>query len=729
MYCAALCRTALAVSLMLTTSSIALAQESAQPEEDAVARLGTITVSAQKRDQSLQDIPLSVTALSEELIKDRGLSTIGDIASSLPAVQFSEFSGSGNVSIRGIGTAIVSGAGESSTAMHLDGIFLTQPKAFTMIQQDLARVEILKGPQGTLYGRNSTAGVINFISARPQEEFEAGGSVLYGNYDRIKADAYLTGPLGDKVSARISAQYENRAGYITNVATGQEVDDLQAFGARLALDADLSDTWQSQLTLSYRDESFAGPVYDSFDANFAVPPVPEPFLSQIIALDPREVNSPVLYDSSKDLIIASLRNTFELSSNLQLVSLTGYSEFNESGRFDGIGSLLLDGNGLPLGVPLDRTASSEAISQEFNLVGNGDRLEWLAGAFYYSEDIKNDSVTDLGAVTPPPFGPLPAGIALNIVDQASEKSGYSVFADGTYSLTDRTRIFGGARWLREELDQRLTTVGVCDGSITPQSFSDEALTGRVGLQHDVHEGVMVYGQYSRGYKVGGFSQSTCNNPYGSETIDAFEIGLKSDLLQNRLRFNAAVFHYDSKNLQLEQATPTGIPVVNAPRASVLGADFEMNALLSDALSVDATLSLLDSQYDEFINTDPLLGALPGADLSGIALNYAPAYSFNIGANWTMAGPFGGDITLRGEVYSTDDYNLREFDFPWTIQKGYTTYNAYATFVSADETYRINAFLKNGTDKDIRGGVLGFGGAIGSFQPPRVYGVELSMKLR
>jgi len=697
------------VAALSCLPSVAAAQSSTNSENAAG---NIIIVTAQKREQDIQSIPIAISAFDEESIETRGIDSIGDLANQLPGVQFSEFSGSGNVSIRGVGTAIVSGNGENSVAVHVDGIFLSQPKAFAMVQEDIGRIEVLRGPQGTLYGRNSTGGVINLISQAPPDEFSIGASLLYGSYDQIRASANVGGPLGDNVSIRVSGHYDDRDGYTLNLVTGQDLEALEGYGGRVALDADLTEFWTSELRLTYRDENFSGPVYDSFDPNFPVVPPP------LSALDPREVLSNALYDSSRELFLASWRNSFELSADLDLVLLTGYSDFNERGSFDGVGSLVT--------VQIERAQNSELFTQEINLIGETDGFQWLVGAYFLTEDISSGASTDLSA-----FSALPPGSILQINDQASEKQSYSAFADATISLTDRFRVYGGIRVIREELDQDLTvsTAGFvgCSPLTSPQSLRDTAVTGRAGVQYDIAAQSMIYGGYSRGYKPGGFSQSACNNGFAPETIDAFEVGLRNRFLNDSITLNLSAFYYDYSNIQLEQASPLGIFVVNAPAATIWGGEIEFMAELSEAFQIDAAVSLLDSQYDRFTNTDPLLGALPGISLAGVSLNYAPSFSGNFGAQYRIEAAGVGNLVLRGELYITSQYNLREFDFPYTVQSSFEQVNLYATFTSEDEHYRVRGFVKNLTDEDVLGGVLGFGGALGSFQPPRTYGVELSVQ--
>jgi iron complex outermembrane receptor protein len=682
--------------------STAIAAESADS-----STVTEVIVTAQKREQNLQDVPIAINAFGAQAIKDRGIETIADLATLTPGIKFAEFSSSANVAVRGVGTTIVSGTGESSVAVHIDGVYLMQPQAYTMVQEDLGSIEVLRGPQGTLYGKNAIGGVINFISARPTAEAHFGGTALYGNYGDTKGSAYISGPITDRIRGRIFVGAERRDGYTTNNLTGQSLEDLKGQGARVSLDADVADNWLAELRLTARHETYAGPVYDGFDTSFSV--VPLPFYDP----DPRGVRSTVNSESSKQLHLASLRNTWKIGE-LKLVSVTGYADFKQKGVFDGIGAALA--------VPLHRRQTDETWSQELNLSGNTGPLEWLVGAYGLHDKQSQFSLTTLSGL----------GLPDNRLFMDVVHESLSAFGDGVYSINDRFRLYGGARVLHESTRQDLTnsaiTGGVavdrCTPATVPQNMSDTAVTGRFGAQYDIAPRVMGYVQYSRGYKAGGFSQSTCNNPYKPENLDAGEAGIKSRFLDNRLTLNAAAFYYDYRNVQLEQASPAGIPVVNAPKAHVYGLDVDMIYVPAPGWRIGAALSAMHSQYDEFINSDPLLGVAPGVSLAGVRLNNAPELSATLSLERRFELATIGSLTLHGELYTTSAYNLREFDKPYTIQKGYQTLDFAAIYRTPDEKLHVRGFVKNATNETIRAGVLGFGGALGSFQAPRTYGVEI-----
>ncbi|MDF8332212.1 TonB-dependent receptor [Novosphingobium cyanobacteriorum] len=694
-----LCSSVISMSVMLAT------QASAQTATNSAGTSDEIIVTAQKRSQNIQDVPISITAIQAEALSERDIQSLSDLTTSLPGIKFAEFSGSGNIAIRGIGTTIVSGTGEGSVAVHVDGVYLAQTQALTMIQSDIGRVEVLRGPQSTLYGRNSTGGVINFISAMPTSTLEGEVGLLYGNYDRKQAQGYISGALSDKVRIRVSGQYQDREGWTRNTITGQKLEGLESYGGRIAIDADLTEGWNVQLRASHSVENFGGPVYDSYDPNFPVLPAP---LSEY---DPRKVASNVIYDSTKKLSVVSLRNQWDLGS-ANLVSTTGVTDYSAAGVFDGIGSAI--------SVPLDRKQTNRAISQELNLSGKTDALDWIIGLYFYTEKIAQDSKTGLASL----------GLPDNSLLQSARKTSYSAFTDLTYHVSDQVRIYGGARVLREKLRQNLQVQSgaalSCSGA-NEQNYRDTAVTGRVGAQYDVSSDVMVYGQYSRGYKPGGFSSSKCDNLYVNETIDAVEGGVKSALPRNLGTLNAAVFYYKYKNLQLEQASVAGIPYVNAPRAHVFGAEMQALVSVSPTTKIDVSATYLDAKYDEFLNQDPLLGVAAGVSLRGVALNNAPKFSTTVGLEQKIRLTSDTGLKLRGEFIYSSKYNIREFNKPYTIQDGYVMLNAFATFDFADRRYSLNFFGKNLTNRTLLAGALGFGGALGSFQPPRTYGTEFTVR--
>lgn len=691
----------------------ALAQDASVAAQESAA-FGDLIVTANRRDENLQDVAASVSALGADAIQERHIERMGDVANTVPGMKFGEFANSGNLSIRGVGTAFVSGGGESSAAVHIDGVFLPTTATYRMGTFDLQRVEVLKGPQGTLYGRNSTAGVVNFITQAPSSELEAGANFGIGNYSLRQGEAYISGPiLGDSVRARLVLRGEDRDGYVENTLSGQDLDDMHASGGRLSIDADLTDWWTAKLRFTRSVEDTAGPAFDSFDGTFVVAGLPV----SSVELDPYLLESPVIYDSGRDLTLVTLTNTFALAGNIDLVATTGYTDFEVHSFYDTLGSSV----GY---VPLESQSDTRAFSQELLLRATHGPVDWIVGAYGYERRIDRSNTTDQTTLGGP----------VNSAAYESGQDSWAVFADATLNITDRTRVFAGARYISESLFDRQTLridasplPPACPAIGTARYRDETANTGRLGIQHDLTEDAMIYAQASRGYKAGGFAGSDCADAFEPETVNALELGYKSSWFGNSLRFNASVFYNDIENLQLEQATFAGIPVVNAPKSHSLGAEFSLAWLVTDRLSIDANLTLLESEYDEFAAGDVGLGPpFPPASLAGNPLNNAPDASGFLGIEYEI--PFQNDhsLTLRGEAIATTDYQLREVIRPWTVQEGYVMTNFFATYRASDRL-SISGWVKNAGDEPVLGGVLGFFGAMGTYGPPRTYGINIRLE--
>jgi iron complex outermembrane receptor protein len=716
--------------------------------------VGEIVVTAQKRAENIQKVPMTVDALGTRELQTRQIQTISDLTISIPGLRTDDVAGMANISIRGVGTTFTTGSGESSVAVHIDGVYIAQPKASLMGEDDLAQVEVLRGPQGTLYGRNSTAGVINFITGSPTDVTEGGVSVRYGNYNDVRVQGYLSGPLFPGVDGRIYVTGERHDGWGRNIETGQQLLDLRSIGAHAALSWDVQPRWKMELKGSANYESFAGPLYQPFNPNSLILGLAPPLFS---TLAPDDVKSFQHYASHRSLEVVSFKNDFKFSDNITLTSLTGFVHFESLYNWDGFAAVIeppYPGVTAPQPpVSLIPRTTSTTVSQEFDLKGSTNRLKWLVGLYYFHDDQSNPSTSLFDALGSNGIGLLPFKYYTNIVVESTTRDSESAFVDGTYSLAAKFRVYGGVRVLNEGTSQDITNihafgiatpgdfpVTACSPSTSPpQNLNKTAVTGRGGVQYDVMTDAMAYAQYSTGYKSGGFSQSQCGNEYKPETVDAVEIGLKSQWLDRRLTLNVSAYHYAYNNLEIEQATLFGVPIVNAPKSHVWGLDASLQVRPTAHLSFDGTATFLDARYDQFYNQDGTFGvpvcanpAVPsscpaGSSLAGIALNKAPHASGAIGGNYRWATSIG-DIDLRAETYMTSSYHLREFNFPWTVQRGYVLVNLYATLRMDQDRYELRLFAKNvGNVRFITGidGVLT--GAVGSFNPPPLYGAEIAAK--
>jgi iron complex outermembrane receptor protein len=714
------------------------------PPVGAATSVGEVIVTAQKRSENVQRVPIAISVLGAQAIKDRGIRSITDVQNEIPGFKYGEFSGTANVSIRGVGTEFVSGAGQSSVAIYVDDVYLSRLDSFGMGQYDLADIEVLKGPQGTLYGRNSTGGVANFTSTAPTSVPSAGATIGIGNYADKKAAGYISGPLGtDKVRARLYLDSEQRDGYVVNDFTGQRVGDLRAFGGRLSVDADLTPWWTATARLSERREDCACTYEDGFDPKLSPLSLPAPYID----FDPYRINSPVKYAGARIDYLYALKNSFKISDSVDLVSTTGYHDFSSRAFFDALGNTLI-----PL--PLRESSNDKTFTQELDLKGRTKRLQWIAGFYYFNDTMNLTSHTDESNLL------IPGDYHTNIGDPAtsviesgiqhSKEESEALFGDVTYEVRSGTRVFGGARVTYDKVDQALTVAlnnqgtvtTACSATADPQSVSSTAVTGRVGAQQDVGDQSMGYIQYSRGFKSPNFSQSNCFNPYKAETIDAFEVGYKSRWLDGRLTLNAAAFYYNYENIQLEQVTLIGIPVVNAPKAHVYGAEFTATYRALDVLRFDANLELLSAAYDKFWNGDINFGTPycglgsnvqtgagcpPGANLKGVQLDNSPNAAANLGVEYDQHLNAFGMLTFRAEASLTTSYHLREFNVPAAIQPGYALFNFNVIYHVPGDHWQLRAFVKNATNVDRLGGVEAYSGAIGNYQPPRTFGLEASVR--
>lgn len=697
---------------------LAWAQEPVAAQGDNSFGSQEIIVTAQRRSESVQDVPVTVNAFNQEAIQERRISDLTDIAGQAPGLRFSEFANAGNVSIRGIGTAFVSGNGESSVALYMDGVSIPQAKALGLAQFDISGIEVLRGPQGTLYGRNSTGGVINFTSAKPTREMAGGFTLGYGNYESIRANAYVSGPITDRVRARFFVEREKRNGYVRNVSTGQDLNDLDAYGGRVSLDVDLTDSWTVEGRLSTRVENSAGPAFDSFDPNF---PILSAFGVPVSVLqpdfDPYRVNSPMIYSGRRRFTLGSLINSIEVSDDITLKSTTGFTNARFNNTFDTLGAALP--------YPISALATSQSFSQELALNGSTPAIDWVLGAYYFRQRYTLDNLSS------PPAGLGP--IARN--DQTALQQSMSLFGDVTVRLGERTHLFGGARISREKVNQTLLIFDQTPGGEVlrcppvgvdaDQRLRDDHVTGRLGVRQEVSDDVNVYVQAAHGYKAPSFSQSQCQNQYKPETVNALEAGVKTRLLDGRATFNVSAFFNDIKDLQLEVVSPLGIVVDNVPKAQIYGMEASLNVEPAEGFRIDATLSWLHARYkSDYFGDANLSPTLTSQNARGNRLNNAPDLSGFLGAEYELPLSDSSSLTARGELVLTSKYNLREVTYPWTVQDGYVLENAYLTYKMDDGRLSLRGWIKNISNKAVLGGVLGFGGALGSYLPPRTYGVEL-----
>jgi len=749
-------RLASATSLLLGTTigqvPLALSQG-----DSGFTGIEEVVVTAEKRAANVQDIPVAISAFSQDALDNRGITDLESVQSAVPALQFTtqnNFGAGAVVTLRGIGTEIVTSGADQGVALHMDGVYLGQASSGLLSFYDLERLEVLRGPQGTLYGRNATGGSINLITNKPSEEFEAFGDIMLGDYDHYRARGVVSGPLTDKVSGRLTGTWEQRDGYVDNLwPSGDDGNDKDYWSMRGQLRIDLSDNIEALVQLSYADAGGVGGIMETLDEYPAANTVglvqPPPLAGSPFGVpnfqptfgdalpNPKDLNE-VRRDANEsfdqEVMGANITLDWDLE-NMSLKSISGWFSNDTEVKRD------RDSSELDRSTQ-ERKNENKQYSQEFNLASTSDGpWEWLLGAFYYyskQEDKKAFIFTK-------PLDDIPNAGGL-IFDFASEveTTSWAVFGQTSYSLTEQVRLTLGLRYSEDKKEGETFDRDLYDPTNGlrlpgfPQSGKFDKTwtepTGKFGVDYFITDESMLYFSLSKGYKSGGLN---INYPpeaiFDPEKVDAVEIGSKNRFLDNHLELNMSAFYYDYKDLQLFTVTESNVIIENAAKSEITGVEIEGIMIATEHLALDFYGVYLDAEVKDFFTEDP---SVPPAlrqleDLSGNTLPRAPEWEFKIGAEYTW-DLVQGDLTLRGQYHWQDDTFFRAQNNPDKKQEAYETVDARLTYMSADGRWRVSAYGKNLGDEEYFTNLVVEAGLSGSpvavtAGPPRTYGVEVGYR--
>lgn len=738
---------------LVTTATLNAASADAA-ETDVIEE---IVVTAQKREQSAQDTALALSAYTTETVDSQQIDGVRKLSQLAPSLVFNRSGTAANTYMRGVGQDIATVLGEPGVALFIDGVYQGANFAQTASYNDIERIEVLRGPQGTLYGRNTTGGNINIYTKQPDFEPAFEASLLYGDYDRVKARIAGQGTLvEDRVAVRGSFVTDTNDGYRDNPFNGAELEERDIQAGAVSLLFTPSDTVELVLRADWNDQDDDNPAWDYLQA------VPGSGLSPQLfggtaasgADDIRSERDSSIetehWGVSADLI-------WDID-DVTLRSITAYRESEQDVDYDN------DGTDIPF-FDTSGGQSSEQFSHEFNLSGSGfdGKLEWIAGVFYMEQeidivwnfdlealqgffesvfpDIQNGFMPPLppgglGDPTRNPFysGRLPSGMgsAVPFLDFSNELEldSTAVFVQGTYSLSDDWRLTAGVRYT----DDEKTTLQSVTSNVSPAVCQDLRLsedwqetTWKLGLDWDVADNVLAYVSASRGFKSGGFNTGTCNNSYDPETIDAYEVGLKSTLADGRVQLNLAAFSYDYRDLQATLFVNNASLLDNATDTEMQGIEAEILVLAGAGFEFDAQLSWMDTEYEDFVTTNPMTGMLE--DASGNQVLRAPDLSYNVGVQYTVDLADSGALTFRYEASYKDDYYTTVFNDDFAKIDSYTIQNARIIWNSGG-AWEVQAFVENLTDEEYvenQLAVATVGGVIGSWAPPRTWGLQISFR--
>jgi len=679
--------------------------------EQAARVIEEVLVTAERRETSVQETAIAITAYSHEELELRGIQGIEDLQFSAPNLVISHNSQSPvtYAYIRAIGSDQLVAGFDPGVAYHVDGIYVGQPSSMPVDMWDMERVEVLRGPQGTLYGRNTTGGAINVITKNPTDEAEGTMDFTLGNYDRTRFRGAVGGPIvQEKVNGRLSFIYDKADGFQQN-EIGSDADAIDHFAVRGKLDFKLGDSANLLLTAQRfenqgnqgqkRRESFEGiPVYAGA--------LPNPTDPRKIAKDWNEK-----LDLKNSLYSAQLN--WDLGA-VRLVSITGYIDNKWFQTMD----IDMSSNAIQF---QEWEMETDQFTQELQLISNTDGpLEWILGAFYFDEDLSTDYMFEDSS----PFG----FTFFNGGDL--ETKSVAVYGQASYDFRDTgvpLRLTGGLRWTDDEkkIDeyQMIPLFGV-DVSGTDKQSWDE-VTGKLGLDWFVSDDVMAYGSYSRGYKGGGFSIGQFDS-FDPEIVDSFELGVKTEFMNGRARVNAAAFYNDYQDLQVNFLVFTVFRTDNAAEATIKGIELESTFLVTEQLLIGANFTWLDAQFDDYIFDE----GPPVVDLSGETLNRAPEYTVGLTAQYDFNLGKSGQLVARTDYYWQDDVYYRVHNIDRHRADDFFTWDARLVWTSGQGRFTVDGFVKNITDEDNqRGLTVSDGLSTGnnsfiSYYPPRTYGVRV-----
>ena len=726
-----------------------VATETAQDDEGGLA---IIIVTAQKREQTLDEVPMAVTAIDGEFFEDSGFDSIDDLVEVVPSLTFGSSStarGEGLV-IRGFGTTSFSDAAEGAVGIVIDGVVLGRQASGLLDLVDIERIEVLRGPQGTLFGKNASAGVVNVITKRPSNTFEADARALYGSDNEIRLGGSVSGPLADNLSARITGFWNQRDGILDQLNPAfpiDEVNDEDEWGVRGKLEFEAGDAVNILLTGEYQKQ-------DTLCCNWTVREFAT--AGPFAALQRATLGAFVTPGEGNRDVALTIRSNFQESETIAatldidvalgehtLRSISGYRTFDisEGNKTDQLPVSFFD---------LAATDSEiEQFSQEVQLVSPDGPFEYVLGLYLFNLQVDSVQRQEASFVRPGPGVNIPTPLApfllppallplfppetlVNVQNQAQETWNYAAFGQATLEVTDALSFTAGARIIHETLDVSFDRTGGLPLGAFGQtiagiedSVSDTAVTGMASVRYEFTPDISTYFTYSRGYKGRAYDLNAGspiafdNNgeaiyePLENETVNHFETGLRLRTIDGKLQGALTGFHTTVDDFQAASQRTDGIPgfvLSNVGKFRTKGAELEVAIRPDPMFETGFNLSYVDARYVDFPNGEcppptlpnrPASCALTGTqDLSGARASNAPELSgFAYGTVFVPFGSSGWEASLRGEVSFRSDTLYSLTQDPNTIQDGDALVNARFEVAAPDDRIRIALFGRNLFDKD------------------------------
>lgn len=736
------------IAAALAWPSFALAQDTNPPAEEQSGGLEEIIVTAQRRSENLQKVPISISAITSERLEATGMTSTLSLPQAVPSVQITKSGIASIFFIRGVGNTSGGTGEEGANAFYIDGVYLADLQQANTEFNNIERVEVLKGPQGTLFGRNASGGLINIITREPGSEFMAKGNIGYGNYNTVNGQLYVAGPLSSTVSADIALTgRKQHDGYGVNIATGEDNMSGWHWGARSKIvfkpndDIKLvaaGDYWHARDTYSS--------AFTIDQGSFLAAPAGTPIGTPGTLIGPAgnlvygyagDYNSNTLDPSFVDIKVwgLSLTGTVDLGIG-ELTSLTAYRRLNAISNVD-------SDYGPPTLVQLRIPSFSKTFQQELRLASNkGGPVDWLVGLFYFNaKSGVNDQITLLGSQT-----------TGQVTNTLMTTNSYAAFGEATWHVTPTTHITGGLRYTKEDRDLVGTQRAIGSTTLTlnkTDHISYNKLTYRAAIRQDITDDFNVYASYNRGFKAGLWQlNSPAAAPVKPQTTDAFELGFKAELFDRKLRLNVAGYHYRVDDYQVRAAPGNAATAIllNATEVKIDGVEVGLEFAPTSNLTIFSEMNFLNARFGDFPGApftypNPAdctpAGPTPGlttgpqsggnrtclGNAAGNRVAISPRFTASLGVNYVM--PMGGDSKLEfNALYSHNSGYFFEQDNrlkqePFDLLSGSIEYHI-------NDHFSVQLWAKNLTNTFYWVSKLGSAFAShGEAQAPRTFGGRIA----
>ena len=723
----------------LTLLAISIATGIASLGQATAQELEVIEVKAQKRAQAQQDIPVAVSVLGENALERLDVKNFDDVTRVSPSLTV-EHGGEPQVNairMRGVGTAAYSIGVESSVAVVVDEVpLMMAAQAFNNLS-DIQQVEVLRGPQGTLFGKNASAGVVNVLTKAASSDFEGRIEIGATSDNERKGQIMLSGPVSEDVNYRINGYYKDREGYITNLTTGNKLNGDESYGIRGKLDWYLTDNL---------DATF---IYDTSHQTGSNVPVWVETGNGVsgegenASEDNRKVRRDTDNEYETDQTLAVAKFNYLLSDDLVLTSVSSFQQFEQLSVSDedltdvpledAFPPFLLDRfDPLGLGGPQvvqDAYIDAEAFTQEIRLTGTpSESLEYIVGLFFSDQSIFRD------------FDRKPLLFVLNKWEAEAESTSTALFGQGSVEIASDTFVDIGLRFNHEKISVDFTDYygnGFTLNPTNPARYqgddSQNAVTGKISLRHFLHNGTMVYGAVSTGYKgqaydvASGFSHNDADQPVGEETSVSYEIGIKGFTDSRNFSYDIVAFltNFDDYQAQGARTDENGTPIFalnNVGELQTKGIEAEFSYQATDALRIDASVAYTRATIESFVNAPCyggqteeagcMVGAGPGGlevqDLTGNDLNNSPDLKYNLAMYWEQpAESFDFSWFAQANYQWQDDVSFDLYGDPLNKQDAYGIGNLGFGIVDNQDKYKVTVFANNLFDEHYSMGYSNF----------------------